>query len=143
MSLNLLRKYSWNQYRLLSYLANLSYVCIYREEIEERMQVYLKIQDRLVKVLYELEYFGTSGQADIICEKIVDAELEIKDRECNLDEFFQQLSSLAEWYRFYASSYNYLLLEIERRRKAQEKQEILRKEMMKVLEEAYNGMATF
>ncbi|ORE22736.1 autophagy- protein 17 [Rhizopus azygosporus] len=107
-------------------------------QIEERMQVYLKIQDRLVKVLYELEYFGTSGQADIICEKIVDAELEIKDRERNLDEFFQQLSSLAEWYRFYASSYNYLLLEIERRRKAQEKQEILRKEMMKALEEAYN-----
>ncbi|ORE09366.1 hypothetical protein BCV72DRAFT_302785 [Rhizopus microsporus var. microsporus] len=107
-------------------------------QIEERMQVYLKIQDRLVKVLYELEYFGTSGQADIICEKIVDAELEIKDRECNLDEFFQQLSSLAEWYRFYASSYNYLLLEIERRRKAQEKQEILRKEMTKALEEAYN-----
>ncbi|KAG1180417.1 hypothetical protein G6F70_001485 [Rhizopus microsporus] len=97
-----------------------------------------QIQDRLVKVLYELEYFGTSGQADIICEKIVDAELEIKDRERNLDEFFQQLSSLAEWYRFYASSYNYLLLEIERRRKAQEKQEILRKEMMKALEEAYN-----
>ncbi|PHZ14518.1 uncharacterized protein RHIMIDRAFT_249475 [Rhizopus microsporus ATCC 52813] len=106
--------------------------------VETIAQVYLKIQDRLVKVLYELEYFGTSGQADIICEKIVDAELEIKDRECNLDEFFQQLSSLAEWYRFYASSYNYLLLEIERRRKAQEKQEILRKEMTKALEEAYN-----
>ncbi|KAG1077033.1 hypothetical protein G6F42_025117 [Rhizopus arrhizus] len=58
-----------------------------------------------------------------------DAEVEIKEREYNLDEFFKQLAYLAQWYRCYASSYNYLLLEIERRRKSEERQEALRREI--------------
>lgn len=103
------------------------------------MQIYLKVQQEQMKVLDELEYFGTSGQADVICEKIMDAEVAMKNKECSLDDFFQQLSSLAERYRFYASSYSYLLLEIERRKKAQIKLMNLRKEMIKVFEEAYDG----
>ncbi|KAG1052616.1 hypothetical protein G6F46_004628 [Rhizopus delemar] len=96
------------------------------------------VQQEQMKVLDELEYFGTSGQADVICEKIMDAEVAMKNKECSLDDFFQQLSSLAERYRFYASSYSYLLLEIERRKKAQIKLMNLRKEMIKVFEEAYD-----
>ncbi|KAG0744986.1 hypothetical protein G6F62_003714 [Rhizopus arrhizus] len=97
-----------------------------------------EIGQEQMKVLDELEYFGTSGQADVICEKIMDAEVAMKNKECSLDDFFQQLSSLAERYRFYASSYSYLLLEIERRKKAQIKLMNLRKEMIKVFEEAYD-----
>ncbi|KAG2194590.1 hypothetical protein INT46_008546 [Mucor plumbeus] len=109
------------------------------QEIQNRMQVYLHVRDELIKILNQLEYFGIGGQADGILEKMQDAEVEIKEREYNLDEFFKQLAYLAKWYRCYASSYNYLLLEIERRRKSQEKQEALRREILKKLEDAYNG----
>ncbi|KAF1797554.1 autophagy-related protein 17 [Mucor lusitanicus] len=108
------------------------------QEIQDRMQVYLHVRDELIKILNQLEYFGTGGQADGILEKMQDTEVEIKEREYNLDEFFKQLAYLAQWYRCYASSYNYLLLEIERRRKSEERQEALRREMVKKIEDAYN-----
>lgn len=106
------------------------------------MQVYLHVRDELIKILNQLEYFGIGGQADGILEKMQDVEVEIKEREYNLDEFFKQLAYLAKWYRCYASSYNYLLLEIERRRKSQEKQEALRREILKKIEDTYNGKCT-
>lgn len=111
---------------------------MYSEEIYERMQVYLHVKDELIKVLNQLEHFGTGGQADAICDKLLDSEAEIKLREEDLDQFFEQLASLAEWYQCYASSYNYLLLEIDRRKRAQEKQEQLKRELLKSFENAYN-----
>ncbi|KAI8365892.1 autophagy-related protein 17 [Choanephora cucurbitarum] len=108
------------------------------EEIQGRMQIYLQVKDDMLKILNQLESFSAGGQADTILEKLTDADVEIKERELNLDDFFKQLSALAEWYRCYASSYNYLLLEIERRRKAEERQEAHRKELMKSFEDAYN-----
>lgn len=45
------------------------------EEIRVRMQVYLSMQDELLKVLAHQEKFSTpGGQADTICEKMVNAE---------------------------------------------------------------------
>ncbi|CEP10021.1 hypothetical protein [Parasitella parasitica] len=108
------------------------------QEIQHRMQIYLHVRDELIKILNQLEDFGIGGQADGILEKMQDAEVEVKQRECNLDLFFEQLANLAKWYRCYASSYNYLLLEIERRRQSQEKQEVLRQEIVKKLDDAYN-----
>ncbi|KAI8636260.1 autophagy-related protein 17 [Parasitella parasitica] len=108
------------------------------QEIQHRMQAYLHVRDELIKILNQLEDFGSRGQADGILEKMQDTEVEIKERECNLDVFFEQLANLAKWYRCYASSYNYLLLEIERRRKSQERQETLRQEIVKKLDDAYN-----
>ncbi|KAI7907717.1 autophagy-related protein 17 [Cokeromyces recurvatus] len=107
------------------------------EEIEVRVQLYLKVKDDLIKILNQFESFG-DGQAKMILEKMLDTEHEIKERELNLEEYFKQLSSLAEWYRCYASSYNYLLLEIERRKRAQEKQDSIRRELLKSFEEAYH-----
>lgn len=107
------------------------------------MDAYLKVQQDQLKVLDELDFFGTSGKADAICEKVMDAELAMKDKEISLNEFFQQLSSLATRYKFYSSSYSYLLLEIERRRKAELKLMSLRKDMLKVFEEAYGGKIFF
>jgi hypothetical protein len=102
------------------------------------MQLYLNVRDELIKILNQFEYFGSGGQLDGILEKLAASEDEIKEREINLQDFFNQLSSLAEWYTCYASSYNYLLLEIERRKKAQEKQEALRRDLLKTFEDAYN-----
>lgn len=102
------------------------------------MQVYLHVKDELIKVLNQLDHFGTGGQADAIYDKLVSAELDIKEREDDLDEFFDQLKSLAEWYRCYASSYNYLLLEIDRRKRSQEKQQALKRDLLKSFETAYN-----
>lgn len=107
------------------------------KEIQAHLDAYLKVQQDQLKVLDELDFFGTSGKADAICEKVMDAELAMKDKEISLNEFFQQLSSLATRYKFYSSSYSYLLLEIERRRKAELKLMSLRKDMLKVFEEAY------
>ena len=40
------------------------------------MQVYLSIQEELLKLLLELEKFSIpGGQADIICEKMISAEV--------------------------------------------------------------------
>ncbi|KAG2208313.1 hypothetical protein INT47_006169 [Mucor saturninus] len=108
------------------------------EEIYDRMQVYLHVKDELIKVLNQLEHFGTGGQADTMYDKLVTTELDIKEREDDLDEFFDQLKSLAEWYRCYASSYNFLLLEIDRRKRSQEKQEALKTDLLKSFETAYN-----
>ncbi|GAA5795164.1 hypothetical protein HPULCUR_000518 [Helicostylum pulchrum] len=106
------------------------------EEIYDRMQVYLRVKDELIKVLNQLDQIGLG--ADAIYDKLLDFESEIKEREDNLDEFFEQLKSLVEWYRCYASSYNYLLLEIDRRKSAQEKQDQLKNELLKSFEAAYN-----
>ncbi|KAI9252700.1 autophagy-related protein 17 [Helicostylum pulchrum] len=106
------------------------------EEIYDRMQVYLRVKDELIKVLNQLDQIGIG--ADAIYDKLLDFESEIKEREDNLDEFFEQLKSLVEWYRCYASSYNYLLLEIDRRKSAQEKQDQLKNELLKSFEAAYN-----
>ncbi|KAI8068132.1 autophagy-related protein 17 [Gilbertella persicaria] len=107
------------------------------QEIQTRMEVYLQVKTELLKITHQLETFST-GQADIILEKLADTDMEIKERELNLDEFFKQLSALAEWYQCYASSYNYLLLEIERRKKAEERQEAQRRELTKAFEDAYH-----
>jgi hypothetical protein len=101
------------------------------------MQVYLQVKDELVKVLNGLEQFGTT-QTDIIYEKLVDFERDLKEREDEIEGYFLQLSQLAEWYRCYSSSYNYLILEIDRRKRAQEKQEALKRELLKNFENAYN-----
>ncbi|KAG2228815.1 hypothetical protein INT48_006019, partial [Thamnidium elegans] len=106
------------------------------EEIYDRMQVYLHAKEELAKVLNQLDQIGLSVEA--IYDKLLYFESEIKERENNLDEFFEQLKSLVEWYRCYASSYNYLLLEIDRRKNAQEKQDQLRNELLKSFEAAYN-----
>ncbi|KAI8368929.1 autophagy-related protein 17 [Blakeslea trispora] len=108
------------------------------EEIQGHMQMYLQVKGDMLKILNQLESFSTGGQTDTILEKLADADVEIKERELNLDEFFKQLSALAEWYRCYASSYNYLLLEIERRKKAEERQKAHLRELMKSFEDAYN-----
>ncbi|KAI9482981.1 MAG: autophagy-related protein 17 [Benjaminiella poitrasii] len=124
--------------RILEDLGNRLYIVeSINEEIESRVQLYLKVKDNLIKLLNQLDLFG-EGQADLILEKLVDAENEIEERDLNLEEYFKQLSSLAEWYRCYASSYNYLLLEVERRKRAQEKQESIKRELLKKFEEAYN-----
>jgi hypothetical protein len=69
----------------------------------------------------------------------VAAEAEIKQHEGNLDSFFKELSNLSEWYRLYSSSYSHLLLEIERRRYAQEKQARLQRELTKSFQDSYQG----
>lgn len=102
------------------------------------MQLYLNVRDEFIKILSQFEQFGSGGQLDGILEKITASEEEIQEREMNLEDFFKQLSALAEWYKCYASSYNFLLLEIERRKKAQEKQEALRRDLLKTFEDAYN-----
>ncbi|KAF7728501.1 autophagy protein 17 [Apophysomyces ossiformis] len=110
------------------------------EEIRVRMQVYSSVKEELINVLIQLEQFGApGGQAEVICDKMVNAEAELKEHEYNLDNFFKQLTSLAEWYRSYASSYNHLILEVERRRKVLEKQEKLQAELLQSFEEAYNA----
>jgi hypothetical protein len=110
----------------------------YSQEIQSYMQVYIQVKDDFIKILDQLDHFGAT-QADLILERVMDTELEIQEREFHLDDFFKQLSSLAEWYTCYASSYNYLLLEIERRKKAQEKQEALKRDLLKKFEDAYHG----
>ena len=46
------------------------------EEIRVRMQVYLSMQDELLKVLSHQEKFSApGGQADAICDKMVNAEV--------------------------------------------------------------------
>jgi hypothetical protein len=106
------------------------------EEIFERMQVYLCVKDELIQVLNGLDGFSTTG--DIMYEKLIDFERELKEREDEIEGNFAQLSTLAEWYRCYSSSYNYLILEIDRRKRAQEKQELLKRELLKNFENAYN-----
>lgn len=102
------------------------------------MRIYIQVKDDFINILDQLDHFG-NRQADHILEHVMEAELETKEREFHLDDFFKQLSSLAEWYNCYASSYNYLLLEIERRKKAQEKQEALKRDLLKTFENAYHG----
>lgn len=75
--------------------------------------------------------------AETVYDKLMDAESEIKEREENLADFFDQLRTLANWYRRYASSYNHLLLEIDRREKAQEKRDKLRAETLQKFNAEY------
>lgn len=125
------------------------------------MQIYLTVEQDLVKVLDKLEDLGAPGaQVDTICEKIITIEVltiiisgiihasidintqsELRTHEHNLGNYFKELSSLADWYRAYAASYSYLILEIERRKKASEKQEKLYKELRKSFENAYQGFS--
>lgn len=104
------------------------------EEIYERMQIYQNVKEELIKVLNQLELFGSGGQADSMLDKLLDSEAEIHDREEELEGYFAQLLRLVDWYQCYSSSYNFLILEIDRRRKAQEKQEAYKQELMKNFE---------
>ncbi|KAI8143855.1 autophagy-related protein 17 [Fennellomyces sp. T-0311] len=118
---------------------SLDFVESITEEIRVRMQVYSSVQEELLKVLLQLEKFSTpGGQADIICEKMISAEGEMKAHEQNLGAYFKELMSLADWYQVYAASYSHLVLEIERRRKAMEKQDELYQELLKSFEDSYN-----
>lgn len=63
----------------------------------------------------------------------------MKTHEQKLAAYFKELTSLAEWYQVYAVSYSHLVLEIERRKKATERQEELVKELTQSFEDAYNG----
>ncbi|KAI9270760.1 hypothetical protein BDA99DRAFT_434070 [Phascolomyces articulosus] len=100
---------------------------------------YSSVQEELLKVLLQLEKFSTpGGQADTISEKMITAESEMKSHEQNLGAFFKELQSLADWYKEYTASYSHLVLEIERRRKAMEKQDDLYHELIKSFEESYN-----
>ncbi|KAI8388564.1 autophagy-related protein 17 [Radiomyces spectabilis] len=91
-----------------------------------------------MEIVDSLEQFGSAGgQADMICERMMTAEADMKERDYNLENYFKQLSSLAEWYRLYAASYGHLILEIERRRKVSEKQEKMRREILKLFEDTY------
>ncbi|KAI7869477.1 autophagy-related protein 17 [Spinellus fusiger] len=109
------------------------------EETRVRMQVYLSVQEELVQVLDKLETFGAAkGLVDTICDRMVGMEAEMKESEFNLDTLFKQLEELAEWYQRYLESYNYLVIEVERRKRVLEEQERLQKELMVAAEEKYN-----
>ncbi|KAI7859162.1 autophagy-related protein 17 [Circinella umbellata] len=109
------------------------------EEVRIRMQVYSSVQEELLKLLLQLEKFSIpGGQADIICEKMISAESEMKSHEQKLAAFFKELMSLADWYQVYAASYSHLVLEIERRKKAMEKQDELYQELLKSFEDSYD-----
>ncbi|KAI9323451.1 autophagy protein Apg17-domain-containing protein [Dichotomocladium elegans] len=109
------------------------------EEIRVRMRIYSSVQEELLKLLSELETFSTpGGQADMICDKMVNAEAEMKTHEQKLAAYFKELTALRDSYREYATSYSYLILEIQRRKKAVEKQEELMQELSKSFEDGYN-----
>ncbi|CAO3636028.1 unnamed protein product [Cunninghamella blakesleeana] len=108
------------------------------EEIQVRMQIYSTIQKDLIKVLEHLDQFSApNGLADIISEKVNTSESEMKQHQDNLDHYFEQLTSLTEWYRQFTYSYHHLIVEVERRLQIQEKQEKLKKELIKSLDDSY------
>ncbi|CAO3613178.1 unnamed protein product [Cunninghamella echinulata] len=108
------------------------------EEIQVRMQIYSTIQNELLKVLEHLDQFSApGGMADIISEKMNSSESEMKQHQENLDHYFEQLTSLTEWYQQFTFSYHHLIVEVERRRQVQEKQEKLKRELIKTMEDSY------
>lgn len=108
------------------------------EEIQVRMQIYSTIQNELLKVLEHLDQFSApGGMADIISEKMNSSESEMKQHQDNLDHYFEQLTSLTEWYQQFTFSYHHLIVEVERRRQVQEKQEKLKRELIKSMEDSY------
>ncbi|KAI8093818.1 autophagy-related protein 17 [Halteromyces radiatus] len=117
---------------------SLDIVASVSEEIQVQMQIYTTVQDELLKVLDHFEQFSASGGlADHISEKLIVAENEMNEHESNLDHYFEQLTSLTEWYRQFTYSYHQLIIEVERRRKVDQEQENLRLELMRTLEETY------
>ncbi|KAI9031713.1 autophagy-related protein 17 [Phycomyces nitens] len=110
------------------------------EETKVRMKVYLSVQSELIRVLTELELFGSPrGVMDTVYEKVQSAETEMNESKQNLDALFKQLMDLAERYRLYLESYNHLVLEVERRRRVVEQQERQQKELIRAAQENYNN----
>ncbi|OAD73367.1 hypothetical protein PHYBLDRAFT_78240 [Phycomyces blakesleeanus NRRL 1555(-)] len=110
------------------------------EETRVRMKVYLSVQKELIRVLTELELFGSPrGVVDTVYEKMLSAETEMNESKHNLDALLKQLMDLAERYRLYLESYNHLVLEVERRRRVVEQQERQQKELIRAAEESYNN----
>ncbi|KAH8551302.1 autophagy-related protein 17 [Umbelopsis sp. PMI_123] len=108
-----------------------------REDMRAQLDEYNKIYDSMARLFSELERIGESkGPLDSIFDRLIRIEVELQERKDVLNNYFQNLWGLVDWYIEYAVSYDYLTLEITRRQRVQLKQ-------AKLLEECRNQFDDF
>ncbi|KAI9243708.1 autophagy-related protein 17 [Sporodiniella umbellata] len=109
------------------------------QSIKEKFNAGSQVKRAQLEILCDLRRVNTSGKAQVIYEKILNTHVVIEEKENDLNVSFQQLSSLATRYKFYASSYKQLLLEIERRKQADIQLTLLKENAVRIFEENYKN----
>ncbi|KAM3582700.1 hypothetical protein VKS41_005341 [Umbelopsis sp. WA50703] len=109
-----------------------------RNDMRYRSEEYGDVSDELAKLFLELEQIGEpKGQLDNIFEKLIKIERELQERKDTLNDYFENLWVLVDWYTQYAVSYHYLTIEIARRQKVQLKQTRLLEDCLKQFEDLH------
>ncbi|KAI9288587.1 autophagy-related protein 17 [Umbelopsis sp. AD052] len=109
-----------------------------REDMRSQSDEYNKVYDSMARLFSELERIGDSkGPLDNIFDRLIRIELELQERKDVLNNYFQNLWGLVDWYIEYAVSYDYLALEITRRQRVQLKQAKMLDEYRRQFDDLY------
>ncbi|CAG8554303.1 10277_t:CDS:10 [Paraglomus occultum] len=105
------------------------------EEISVRSQVYNASYNETVKLFDELDAFGNKMEEIVAAIKANEADFE-KGRII-VDRFIDELWNLIGWYEEFSKSYDYLIIEIDRRHRVVEQHSKLADEFYAKLESLY------
>ncbi|RUS25858.1 autophagy protein Apg17-domain-containing protein, partial [Jimgerdemannia flammicorona] len=92
------------------------------DEIRDRYPLYDKVYDGLVKLFLELDHFGVE-ELDGVMEGLKNVETEMEHHRSRVAKYFENLWNLVAWYEKFASAYDYLVLEIDRRHQVRARHE--------------------
>ncbi|CAG8461731.1 665_t:CDS:10 [Ambispora leptoticha] len=105
------------------------------EEVRVRSRIYDASLEEATKIFHELENFS-SNMEDIVGEiKAIEADFE--KRKGMVERLIEESWNLIGWYEEFLKSYDYMLLEIDRRNEVREMHEKLAEEYLSKLENLY------
>ncbi|CAB4442302.1 unnamed protein product [Rhizophagus irregularis] len=105
------------------------------EEVRIRNQIYQVSYDEAGKLFTELEGFGTKMESFVNTMKELEAEFERSSTI--VDRYLEELYNLNLWYEEFSKSYDYMIMEIDRRNRVREQHEKTAEEYLAKLEGLY------
>ncbi|CAG8504399.1 21800_t:CDS:10 [Rhizophagus irregularis] len=104
-------------------------------EVRIRNQIYQVSYDEAGKLFTELEGFGTKMESFVNTMKELEADFERSSTI--VDRYLEELYNLNLWYEEFSKSYDYMIMEIDRRNRVREQHEKTAEEYLAKLEGLY------
>ncbi|GBC05122.1 hypothetical protein RclHR1_06040013 [Rhizophagus clarus] len=105
------------------------------EEVRIRNHLYQVSYDDAVKLFMELEGFGTKMEGFVNTMKELEADFEKSSTV--VDRYLEEIYNLNLWYEEFSRSYDYMIIEIDRRNRVRERHEKIAEELLAKLDGLY------
>ncbi|RIA80681.1 autophagy-related protein 17 [Glomus cerebriforme] len=105
------------------------------EEVRIRNQIYQVSYEEAFKLFMELEGFGAKMESFINTMKELEADFE--KSSAFVDRYLEELYNLNLWYEEFSKSYDYMIMEIDRRNRIKEQHEKIAEEFLAKLDGLY------